>query len=350
MGGQVCVEPVREEESVWLDFLWLELTNRCNLQCVHCYTDSHPQSGHRDLLSKDHYDKVMTDAYALGCRRVQLIGGEPQLSPHFGHLLARAKHIGYEFVEVFSNLTHLSDETLDFAAEHDVAFATSVYSHDPAVHDRVTKVRSSHERTVRNLRRIVERGVTVRAAVIAIDQGQDDIDRTKDFLHGMGVDSVRVGDIREFGRAQDVMAQNAQLSGLCGHCWRGRLCVSPDGTAYACVMAREWPVGNVLEEELAQILRGVPLDRMRQTIREEVWVPRAQSHADRSKTCEPSEPHEPTPYCSPDVGPCGPGDCPQGGDEPTPRCVPDGCPQSCEPDTCPQSCDPNPFCTPDVEE
>ena len=22
-----------------LDFLWLELTNRCNLQCVHCYTE-----------------------------------------------------------------------------------------------------------------------------------------------------------------------------------------------------------------------------------------------------------------------------------------------------------------------
>jgi MoaA/NifB/PqqE/SkfB family radical SAM enzyme len=21
-----------------LDFLWLELTNRCNLRCVHCYT------------------------------------------------------------------------------------------------------------------------------------------------------------------------------------------------------------------------------------------------------------------------------------------------------------------------
>ncbi|MEV5342578.1 SPASM domain-containing protein [Streptomyces sp. NPDC052676] len=109
--------------------------------------------------------------------------------------------------------------------------------------------------------------------MIAIDQGPDDIDRTKDFLHGMGVGSVRVGNIREFGRAQDFMSQHAQLSGLYGHCWRGRLCVSPDGTAYTCVLAREWPVGNVLEEVLAQILRAppaVPLHRMRQTIREEV--------------------------------------------------------------------------------
>ncbi|MGW4393382.1 radical SAM protein [Streptomyces sp. NPDC004685] len=344
MGDQICDDPV------WLDFLWLEVTNRCNLQCVHCYSDSHPKSGYRDLLSRDHYARVMEDAYGLGCRKVQLIGGEPQLSPHFGHLLEKAKHIGYEFVEVFSNLTHLSDETIDFAARNDVAFATSVYSHDPAVHDNVTTVRSSHERTVRNLGKLVERGVTVRASVIAIDQDKDEIDRTKDFLERMGVHSVRVGAVREFGRAQDVMSQDARLSGLCGHCWRGRLCVSPDGTAYPCVMAREWPVGNVMEEKLSQILQGDPLERMRQTIREEVWLPRAQSHADRSKICGPSKTCAPQPYCSPDVGPCGPGDCPQGGSDPTPACEPEACPQSCEPDACPQSCEPNPLCEPDFEE
>src|SRR5208283_2388709 len=27
-----------------LDFLWLELTSRCNLQCVHCYAESGPSS------------------------------------------------------------------------------------------------------------------------------------------------------------------------------------------------------------------------------------------------------------------------------------------------------------------
>ena len=52
-----------------LDFLWLELTNRCNLRCVHCYTESDPWSGDRDLLIASDYESLMADAFALGAAR-----------------------------------------------------------------------------------------------------------------------------------------------------------------------------------------------------------------------------------------------------------------------------------------
>jgi MoaA/NifB/PqqE/SkfB family radical SAM enzyme len=60
--------------SKTLDFLWLELTNRCNLRCVHCYTESHPLSGDRDILTANDYDRLMREAYELGCRKMQFIG------------------------------------------------------------------------------------------------------------------------------------------------------------------------------------------------------------------------------------------------------------------------------------
>ncbi|WP_328329294.1 MULTISPECIES: radical SAM/SPASM domain-containing protein [unclassified Streptomyces] len=318
------------DKPMWLDFLWLEVTNRCNLQCVHCYSDSHPESGYRDLLTREHYEKVLTDAFELGCRKVQLIGGEPQMSPHFGHLLRMAKDTGYEFVEVFSNLTHLTDETIGYAAENGIRFATSVYSDDPEVHDRITKVRSSHRRTVRNISRLVERDIPLRAAVITIDQGEVEADRTKDFLKGLGVDTVRLGEMREFGRAQEVMSQSSQLSGLCGNCWRGQLCVSPDGMVYPCVMARDWPVGNILEQDLSQILRDGLLDRTRRTIREEVWIPRLQAHANAEDRCSPAKTCPQN--CTPDVP------CPQSCTPDHPMCAPD----FCNPFFCPQSCEPFP--------
>jgi MoaA/NifB/PqqE/SkfB family radical SAM enzyme len=173
-----------------LTFLWLELTGRCNLRCVHCYTESDPWSGDRDLLSAEDYEDVMGQAYALGCRKVQLIGGEPQLNPAFGRLLRRSVDIGFEFIEVFSNLTLLPDDALAFSAENGVHFATSVYSDDPAVHDAVTTVGGSHRRTIGNLRRLVERGVPTRAGVIAIDQDPDAAERTREFLLELGVGSV----------------------------------------------------------------------------------------------------------------------------------------------------------------
>jgi MoaA/NifB/PqqE/SkfB family radical SAM enzyme len=378
-----------------LDFLWLELTNRCNLQCVHCYTESHPHSGDRDILTKRDYESLMIQAYELGCRKLQFIGGEPQLNTDFYPLLIRAKTIGFEFIEVFSNLTRLNEQTVRYAADNNICFATSVYSDDPHEHDAITKVKSSHARTIANLKRLIAAGINTRAAIISVNQNKSTVDRTKAFLRNLGMEHISHGQTREFGRGEAIRAQSARLSGLCGHCWAGKLCVAPDGEAYPCVMARQWSVGNVLETSLGDIVRAKPLKDIRQEIFDRVWLPKTASNKSRfgvadarstspSRLCTPSDPKcgpdigapdcapelsppqreiypgntsEPEPAeecpqsCGPDLSTCGPVACPQ-------SCEPnqieeeqvEECPQSCNPDlstcgpvACPQSCDPNRF-------
>ena len=98
-----------------------------------------PQTGDRDLLTAADYLSVMSQAYAMGCRRMQFIGGEPQLNPDFRRLLVASKAIGFEFVEVFTNLTRLDEETVRFARSAGVRFATSVYSDRPEVHAAITR-------------------------------------------------------------------------------------------------------------------------------------------------------------------------------------------------------------------
>jgi len=311
-----------------LDFLWLELTNRCNLECVHCYTESGPRTGDLDLLTTDDYLSVMSEAYALGCRRMQFIGGEPQLNRDFHRLLVASKEIGFEFVEVFSNLTRLDEETLRFAQGAGIRFATSVYSDDPATHGAITNNASSHARTIRNLKRLIDSGVSTRAAVIVIDQEAADVERTKLFLADLGVGHIRASEVREFGRGEKILSRGAQMSGLCGHCWSGRLCVAPDGSVYPCVMARQWPIGNVLERPLVDMVHGEALAEVRATIHDTVWLPklasarRVSGHALERQPDGDDDPEAP------------------GYGEPTPA----ECPQSCGPDTiapeCPQSCEP----------
>ena len=266
-----------------LDFLWLELTNRCNLRCVHCYTESHPHSGDRDVLTAQNYDFLMHQAYDLGCRKLQFIGGEPQLNRDFQKLLVSAKEIGFEFIEVFSNLTQLSDDTICYAARHGIRFATSVYSDDAETHDAITRVKSSHARTIGNLKKLIDRGIETRAATIVIDQDQAKVERTKQFLQELGVRRVRSSETREFGRGEQVLARPARLEGLCGHCWSGKLCIAPDGVAYPCVMARHWPVGNVVEMSLAEIVAGRSLEAMRQTIFDTVWSSEAFGGQEKAK-------------------------------------------------------------------
>ena len=309
----------KSSSSAGLEFLWLELTNRCNLKCVHCYTESSPQTGDRDLSTVDDYLSVMNQAYALGCRQLQFIGGEPLLNPDFQRLLESSKRIGFQFVEVFTNLTRLDEDTVRFAREADIRFATSVYSNRPEVHQAITQNRSSHARTIGNLKRLIANGIVTRAAVIQIDQAPGEVETTKRFLTDLGVQHVRSSYVRAFGRGEEVRSEVAQLSELCGHCWAGRLCVAPDGEVYPCVMARRWGVGNVREATLSAIVQGAPLGQIRRTIHDTVWLAKAATARQRDDHAD---------------GRPGQSGAPSG---PTLT----ECPQSCEPDgECPQSCTP----------
>ena len=316
------IEPVHTHpapDTPRLDFLWLELTNRCNLRCVHCYTESGPHTGDRDLLTTPDYLSTMHQAHTLGCRNIQFIGGEPQLNPDFPELLAEATHIGFEFIEVYTNLTFLTEDTLRYAAAHGIHFATSVYSAEPAAHDAITGVRGSHAKTIRNLERLINAGVGTRTATITIDQDATTLEHTQQFLHDLGVPRIRTSEVREFGRGENILGRDANMSGLCGHCWNGKLCIAPDGDAYPCVMARRWPVGNIRETPLTDIVHGLPLRHTRQHIHDTVWLPKT---ADMG--CSPECPQS----CSPDYSSCEP--------------------MTCDPQSCPQSCPPPymPDCTP----
>ncbi|TCU20485.1 radical SAM/SPASM domain-containing protein [Rhizobium sullae] len=325
-----------------LDFLWLELTNQCNLQCVHCYTDSGPHSGDRDILTIDDYVSIMVQARALGCSKMQFIGGEPQLNVDFRELLVKAKTLGFEFIEVFSNLTRLADETVQYAADNGICFATSVYSNEASGHDAITRVKSSHTRTMANLKKLIGAGIETRAAIIVMDRNKDTVSQTKDFLLRLGVRRVSSGETREFGRGEQILAQKARLSGLCGHCWSGKLCIAPDGEAYPCVMARQWPVGNVLETPLATIVESGKLAAMREEIFETVWLPKvaaAGGGTGPGKRKGGGRPKERAPEKHP-AEPMPSVECPQ-------SCTPDA--SSCAPHHCPQSCDP-PMCMPELEQ
>ena len=290
-----------EDVNGVLNFLWLELTNRCNLQCIHCYTESGPHTGGGDILTPENYEDLMSEAHGLGCKKIQFIGGEPQLNPQFKRLLRFSTEVGFDFIEVFSNLTKLDEETLEISVENGVHFATSVYSDDPAAHDRITTVPGSHRRTIGNLRRLVDRGVPARAAIISMDNDGEATERTGQFLRGLGasVGGNRSTEVREFGRGQEVVGKSESMDRLCGHCWNGNLAVAPNGNAMPCVMARQWPVGNVLENSLGDILNGDALRATRRQIYERAWMQAA---------CEPFCMQS----CGPDLScPCNPLLCQQ---------------------------------------
>lgn len=305
MNPMEVISPKRPKASPPIDFAWLELTNRCNLGCVHCYAESGPWEGESDGLSGSDHEELIGQLAALGCRKIQFIGGEPTLNRNLARLIAVARGYGFELVEVFTNLTHLSESLLEVFIAHRVSVATSFYSPDPAVQDAITGREGSHARTVDGIRRVLAAGLSLRAGIILMDSNREDADATAAYLKTLGVEKVGFDRVRAIGRAED--AGGCSMGELCGECAGRILAISPNGEVSPCTMARAWNVGSVREQSLESLVQSKQLANVRRRIRKEVKARRLLPEAVCApKTCAPYE------TCGPSNGACNP-------------CAPNGC-------------------------
>jgi MoaA/NifB/PqqE/SkfB family radical SAM enzyme len=252
-----------------LDFLWLEVTSKCNLECVHCYADSGPFSPVSQGMSYDDWLRILAEAFELGCRKVQFIGGEPTIYPHLCSLLRFAKALGYDFVEVFTNATRLPDATLDTFRRFNVHVAFSLYGSRSSVHDAITQREGSFAKTIEGIQRALAVGLSVRAAIIELDINAADVEATKTLLHNLGVESVDVDRVRGIGRGAKTCPPSGPnpFNELCGACWRGKLVVDSHGDVYPCVFSRFYRVGTA-GQALASILRSESLLKFRSAVRQ----------------------------------------------------------------------------------
>ncbi|GAA2239899.1 hypothetical protein GCM10010413_47060 [Promicromonospora sukumoe] len=314
-------EPTTVTRAAGLDFVWLEITGKCQLECIHCYAESGPTGTHGAMQRTD-WLGVIDQCADLGVRMVQFIGGEPTLHPDLAVLVEYALERGLE-VEVFSNLVHVSTRTWDAFTRPGVRLACSWYSTDPKQHLLITK-RNTHARTKANITKALAHGVPLRAGIIGMLDDQNVAAATAE-LEALGVAEVGVDHLRQVGRG--IRDRDATVAELCGGCGDGVVAVGPDGAVWPCVFTRWMPVGNVQDALLTDILDG-----------QAHAAATAELRAEFNARAEPQGWGE---KCNPDCNPtCGPHRC-----EPTcaPSCAPASCNPTCSP-KCGPSCSP---CAPD---
>jgi len=309
-----------------IDFLWLELTGKCNLQCIHCYAESGPHlSTANETMTFEDWKRVLVDAFSLGCRNVQLIGGEPTIYPHLVELIAVARSIGYAFIEVFTNGTRFSQRLKEALKDFNVALAFSVYSLRQDIHEAVTLRPGSLDKTIDSIRWTVAAQLPVRVGIIDTQINSDTIEDTRSFLKELGVGSVSVDRVRGVGRgAQSKKSPTSQFDELCGECWKGKLCVTSSGEAFPCVFSRFCSVGDV-RNGLASILNTDELATFRSTAMDRVHSQQAQCYPNR--TCSPATSCQPE-YCNPNYDVC------------NPKCAPHTCGPNCNPSHGGGNCEP----------
>jgi MoaA/NifB/PqqE/SkfB family radical SAM enzyme len=244
--------------------LQLDITRRCQQECVHCYNSSGPAGTHGTMTAGD-WAAVIGQAAALGIRQIQFIGGEPTLHPALPALLDQALGHGLH-AEIYTNMVRVPEPVWQSLRDHPdrVSLATSWYG-NPAVHQQITG-RRTHDRIARNIARATAAGIPLRAGIIDVGTPGQHTARAARHLRDLGVPAAAISTdrVRRIGRAApDAGPDPAQL---CGHCGTSTAAVLPDGTLTPCPLSWWLPAGDIRSAPLAQLLaapmttatRGIP--------------------------------------------------------------------------------------------
>jgi AdoMet-dependent heme synthase len=137
-----------------------DLTYRCNERCVHCYLD---HDDHGELTTAECL-KVLDDLARSGALFLTFSGGEIFLRPDLYEILAAARRLHFD-ISLKSNALLVTPERAARLREFGVRrVQISVYSDVPAVHDAITKVAGSLQRTLAAIPILLEHGMQVKLA------------------------------------------------------------------------------------------------------------------------------------------------------------------------------------------
>ncbi len=167
----------------------LEITYRCNIHCVHCYTDPFNTPAHlrqelavRDLL------RIFDELADAGVLWVTITGGEAFVHPHFRQIYTEARRRGF-LVSLYSNGTTISESLADFLA-NDPPFTIDLSLHGatPETFERVTQVPGSFRPFRDGLGRLLERDLPVRIKTKAMGMNRHELAKIKALVEGLGLD------------------------------------------------------------------------------------------------------------------------------------------------------------------
>ncbi len=137
-----------------LESLTLELTERCNLNCVHCYINLHEND---NLASKKEvslylWQQILLDGYKLGCRQLKITGGEPLLRPDFIPLYTFAHKLGFS-LSIATNATLVNPRVVRCLLKYPPSqIYISIYGWDELSYDLHTRTTGSFNRFLRGVR------------------------------------------------------------------------------------------------------------------------------------------------------------------------------------------------------
>lgn len=262
--------------------LHIEIANECNERCVHCYI---PHEYKTKSIDSDLFYRIVEEGRNMNIINVTLSGGEPLFHKDIINFLKKCRELDLS-VNVLTNLTLLSDAIIEEMKKNPLlCVQTSIYSMDASIHDSITKVKGSFEKTKLNLLKLKEAGIPLQISCPVMKQNKETFNDVIAFGEENGIavaadyvifasydhsncNLINRLSLEEIGHAFDKQATNEYVDYICCQAnekealtaqdpicsiCRYYICISAEGNVFPCIGWQSNVIGNLYKRSLQEI-------------------------------------------------------------------------------------------------
>ena len=174
-----------------LPLVSFETTMRCNLRCRFCY-NHYKNTGETPAPSSyAQAKKTLQQIFKVfDVGQITFTGGEPFMTERFGELVlaARLKGVG---VGIISNGNFAPPEKyLQLVRLGCRLFELPLHSVNPDVHDFMTTVKGSHQKSLHIIKVLIEHGVVPTAVIVLTKFNAETVSETVSYIHSLGISRI----------------------------------------------------------------------------------------------------------------------------------------------------------------
>ncbi|MBU4311570.1 MAG: radical SAM protein, partial [Candidatus Omnitrophica bacterium] len=157
----------------------IELTYRCNLNCIHCYCKGSEDKNNE--LTTQEWKKIINEIRKEGCIWLTFTGGDPLVRDDFLEIYSYAKEKGF-IITLFTNGQAFTDEIIDYLVNSppfSIEITLNGLSKD--THESITQTPGSFSKVVNAIGKLAEKKPKLILKTNCLKQNKYEIGKIKAF-------------------------------------------------------------------------------------------------------------------------------------------------------------------------
>ncbi|MDU9049435.1 MAG: PqqD family peptide modification chaperone [Candidatus Electrothrix sp. Rat3] len=256
----------------------IEVTQKCNEQCIHCYATKDSNKLCTGELSKEEICSIIDQLADLGCLYLIFTGGEAFYRRDFLEIVKYARFKRF-VVDIYTNGLLVNSSNIESICEQmPRAVYLSIYSMNPVVHDSITGIKGSHRKTIQAILLLRENQVPVAINVTVLSENSSDYRGITEFAKSVGAtcrisydisprfdgnneplkyrinNKETIFELLRFNSYTQTQSASARFNPEKAVCAAGAasLAISATGNVFPCITLRK-SMGNVRVQEISDL-------------------------------------------------------------------------------------------------